>query len=80
MFGKKLHSSYGLNGLVKRSLQFVGLQRIYRRGKILFDLWNPLEPVAGIPAGSTVTGERLRSLGLFVPSFVGKERGWIYRP
>jgi hypothetical protein len=69
-----------LQGLCKRPLQFVGLQKMSRSGRILFDLWNPLVQVAEIQAGSTRSGNSLRALGLHVPSFVGKKRGWIYRP
>jgi hypothetical protein len=69
-----------LEGCVKRSLLFVGLQVV--PGAAPLDLWNPLDPVAHIPAGSTVTGNTLRKLGLFVPNAFsgGFKRGDVYKP
>jgi hypothetical protein len=70
-----------LTGLLKRRLQFVGIQPGYKSIKP-FDLWNALDPVSEIPAGSTRKGDSFRELGLFVPNaFSGRFKpGDIYRP
>ena len=68
-----------LTGPILRRLVFVGLQE-QLPGMPLLDLWNPTEDIADIVAGSTVTGNSLRRLGLHVPSFAGLKRGYVYKP
>lgn len=77
---KKAKTFQSLVGPNKRALQFVGIQQV--PGGRPLDLWNPLQEVFNIPAGSTVTGDRLRKLGLFVPNAFsgGFKRGDVYTP
>ena len=61
-------------------LEFVGIQENVFDLPCL-DLWNTLVDFADIKMGSTVTGNRLRNLGIYVPGVSRKTpRGFQFLP
>ena len=64
----------------KIGLEFVGIQENVF-GLPCLDLWNTLVDFVDIQMGSTVTGNRLRRLGVYVPGVSRKTpRGFQFLP